>query len=109
MVYGHSYIHDHYTKFPTLQAKTMKRYVTPWFEIPAASFSLFLILTLTLWVTFYHCILVPFVAKYTHQPRGLYPKTRMGIGLAISTMGMVVSAIVETKRRDLAGPKQVTC
>ncbi|KAJ0932033.1 putative proton-dependent oligopeptide transporter family, major facilitator superfamily [Helianthus annuus] len=90
--------------FPTLQAKTMNRYVTPWFEIPAASFSLFLILTLTLWVTFYDCILVPFLAKYTHQPRGFHPKSRMGIGLAISTVGMIVSAIVETKRRDLAGP-----
>jgi len=89
--------------FPTLQAKTMNRHVTSWLEIPAASFGLFMVLTLTIWIAFYDCILVPILAKYTHKPRGFQPKTRMGIGLVISIIGMVVSAIVETIRRDLAG------
>lgn len=86
--------------FPTLQAKTMNRYVTSWLEIPAASFSLFLVLTLTIWIAFYDCILVPFLAKHTNEPRGFNPKTRMGIGLVISVIAMIVSAIVETVRRD---------
>ncbi|KAM0071422.1 putative proton-dependent oligopeptide transporter family, MFS transporter superfamily [Helianthus debilis subsp. tardiflorus] len=94
--------------FPTLQAKTMNRYVTSWFEIPAASFTIFMVLTLTIWIALYDCILVPFIAKYTHEPRGFHPKTRMGIGLVISTGGMMVSAIVETKRRDLAGSNTTT-
>ncbi|KAJ0581650.1 putative proton-dependent oligopeptide transporter family, MFS transporter superfamily [Helianthus annuus] len=94
--------------FPTLQVKTMNRYVTSWFEIPAASFTIFMVLTLTIWIAFYDCILVPFIAKYTHEPRGFHPKTRMGIGLVISTGGMMVSAIVETKRRDFAGSNTTT-
>ncbi|XP_076904563.1 protein NRT1/ PTR FAMILY 1.2-like [Bidens hawaiensis] len=86
--------------FPILQAQKMNRYVTPWFEIPAASFTLFMVLTLTIWIMFYDCILVPLLVKYTHRPRGFHPKTRMGIGLVISVVAMIVSAIVETKRRS---------
>lgn len=88
--------------FSTLQAKTMNRHITSWFEIPAASFTMFMVLTLTIWIAFYDRILVPFLAKYTHEPRGLQTKTRMGIGLLISILAMVVSAVVETIRRHLA-------
>ncbi|KAJ0810988.1 putative proton-dependent oligopeptide transporter family, MFS transporter superfamily [Helianthus annuus] len=88
--------------FPTLQAKKMNRNITSWFEIPAGSFSVFMVLTVTIWVMFYDRILVPFLAKFTHEPRGLNPKTRMGIGLILSIIAMVVAAIVETIRRDLA-------
>ncbi|KAM0053587.1 putative proton-dependent oligopeptide transporter family, MFS transporter superfamily [Helianthus debilis subsp. tardiflorus] len=88
--------------FPTLQAKKMNRNITSWFEIPAGSFSVFMVLTVTIWVMFYDRILVPFLAKFTHEPRGLQPKTRMGIGLILSIIAMVVAAIVETIRRDLA-------
>ncbi|KAI3683893.1 hypothetical protein L1987_84408 [Smallanthus sonchifolius] len=89
--------------YPTLQAKTMNRHVTSWFEIPAGSYSVFMVMTLAIWVMFYNCLLVPFLAKYTRNPSGLNPKTRMGIGLLISIIAMAVSAIVETIRRDMAG------
>ncbi|XP_021986873.2 protein NRT1/ PTR FAMILY 1.2 [Helianthus annuus] len=88
--------------FPVLQAQKMNRNITSLFEIPAASFSLFMLLTVTIWILFYDRILVPFLAKFTHEPRGLHPKTRMGIGLILSIIALVVSAIVETIRRDLA-------
>ncbi|KAJ0927600.1 putative proton-dependent oligopeptide transporter family, MFS transporter superfamily [Helianthus annuus] len=89
--------------FPTLQAKTMNRHVTSWFEVPAASFNIFMIMTLTIWIAFYDFVLAPFLVKYTHQPRGLHPKTRMGIGLVIAIVAMIVSAIVEIIRRNKAG------
>ncbi|CAH1442165.1 unnamed protein product [Lactuca virosa] len=88
--------------YPTLQANTMNRHITSGFEIPAASFGLFMVLTLTIWIVFYDRILVPILAKHSHQPRGLHPKTRMGIGLVISVVAMVISAIVETIRRQVA-------
>ncbi|KAM0071421.1 putative proton-dependent oligopeptide transporter family, MFS transporter superfamily [Helianthus debilis subsp. tardiflorus] len=90
--------------FPTLQAKTMNRHITSWFEVPAASFNIFMIMTLTIWIAFYDCVLAPFLLKCTHQPRGLHPKTRMGIGLVIAIVAMIVSAIVEIIRRNKAGP-----
>nr|XP_043609104.1 protein NRT1/ PTR FAMILY 1.2-like [Erigeron canadensis]XP_043609105.1 protein NRT1/ PTR FAMILY 1.2-like [Erigeron canadensis]XP_043609106.1 protein NRT1/ PTR FAMILY 1.2-like [Erigeron canadensis] len=88
--------------FPTLQAKTMNRHITSGFEIPAASFSLFMVVVLTIWILFYDRFMVPFVARYTNEPRGLHPKTRMGIGILISIVAMMVSAEVETVRRLVA-------
>nr|XP_043612028.1 protein NRT1/ PTR FAMILY 1.2-like [Erigeron canadensis] len=88
--------------FPTLQVKTMNRHIISGFEIPAASFSLFIVLTLAIWIAFYDRILVPLLDKYTSEPRGFHPKTRMGIGLLITIVAMMVSAIVETIRRHIA-------
>ncbi|MFS7909064.1 putative proton-dependent oligopeptide transporter family, PTR2 family proton/oligopeptide symporter [Helianthus anomalus] len=89
-------------KFPTLEAEKMNRRITSSFEIPAASFNLFMFLTITIWIPFYDRVMVPFLAKFTHEPRGLNLKTRMGVGIILSIITMVVSAIVETIRRDLA-------
>ncbi|CAN4094748.1 unnamed protein product [Withania somnifera] len=88
--------------FSVLQTKTMDRHVFPHFEIPAASFSMFMIIALTIWVTFYDRVLVPLLSKYTGQPRGLSPILRMGIGLIISCISMALSAITESIRRQRA-------
>ncbi|KAK4715765.1 hypothetical protein R3W88_014103 [Solanum pinnatisectum] len=85
-----------------LQTKTMDRHIFPHFEIPAASFSVFLIIALTIWIAFYDRVLVPFLSKYTGQPRGLSPVTRMGIGLMASCMSIALSAITESIRRQRA-------
>ncbi|KAH0668939.1 hypothetical protein KY289_023432 [Solanum tuberosum] len=88
--------------FSVLQAKTMDRHVIPQFELPAASFSVFLIMALTIWITFYDRALVPLLSKYTGRPRGLSPVTRMGIGLLVSCMSMALSAITESIRQQKA-------
>ncbi|KAJ0613213.1 putative proton-dependent oligopeptide transporter family, MFS transporter superfamily [Helianthus annuus] len=88
--------------FPTLEAEKMNRNITSRFEIPAAPFTLFMLLSITIWIPFYDRILVPFLAKFTHEPRGLNPKIRMGARMILSIIAMVVSAIMETIRRDLA-------
>ncbi|KAF6140990.1 hypothetical protein GIB67_006619, partial [Kingdonia uniflora] len=88
--------------FPVLQASTMDRHVTSSFEIPAGSFSVFAILTLTIWVALYDLILVPIVSRFTGLPRGIGLKERMGIGLFISIIATAVSAMVEDTRRRAA-------
>ncbi|XP_055810256.1 protein NRT1/ PTR FAMILY 1.2-like [Solanum dulcamara] len=88
--------------FSVLQTSTMDRHIFRHFEIPAASFSVFLIIALTIWITFYDRVLVPLLSKYTGRPRGLSPFTRMGIGLVISCMSMALSAITESIRRQRA-------
>ncbi|KAJ8569833.1 hypothetical protein K7X08_006410 [Anisodus acutangulus] len=88
--------------FSVLQTRTMDRHIFPQFEIPAASFSVFLIIALTIWITFYDRVLVPLLSKYTGRPRGLSPVIRMGIGLIISCMSMALSAITESIRRQRA-------
>ncbi|KAJ9702323.1 hypothetical protein PVL29_004185 [Vitis rotundifolia] len=90
------------TSFSTLQANTMDRHITPNFEIPAGTFSVFTIITLTTWLPVYDCLLVPILARYTGQLRGLSPKVRMGIGLVLSCMAMAVAAATEMIRRRIA-------
>ncbi|MCE0481043.1 hypothetical protein HAX54_038423 [Datura stramonium] len=88
--------------FSVLQAKTMDRHIFPQFEVPAASFSVFLVIAMTSWIIFYDRVLVPLLSKYTGRPRGLCPIVRMGIGLIISCMSMALSAITESIRRQRA-------
>ncbi|KAL3337120.1 hypothetical protein AABB24_029666 [Solanum stoloniferum] len=88
--------------FSLLQTKTMDRHIFPHFEVPAASFSVFMITALTIWIAFYDRVLVPLLSKYTGQPRGLSPVTRMGIGLISSGMSIALSAITESIRRQRA-------
>ncbi|XP_055810255.1 protein NRT1/ PTR FAMILY 1.2-like [Solanum dulcamara] len=88
--------------FSLLQTKTMDRHIFAHVEIPAASFSVFMILSLAVWIAFYDRVLVPFLSKYSGKPRGLSPITRMGIGLIASLMSMLLSAITESIRRQRA-------
>ncbi|KAI3945134.1 hypothetical protein MKW92_039541 [Papaver armeniacum] len=84
---------------PVLQAKTMNRHITTNFEIPAGSFALFTITTLTIWVAFYDRVIVPILAKYTGKPNGISATIRMGTGLLLSCIAMAVAGIVERIHR----------
>ncbi|KAK4605287.1 hypothetical protein RGQ29_013381 [Quercus rubra] len=88
--------------FSTLQASMMDRHLGPKIQIPAGSFTVFTIITLTIWVAIYDRAVVPLLAKLTGKPRGLGTKMRMGIGLVLSALAMAVSAIVENIRRNIA-------
>ncbi|KAF8407074.1 hypothetical protein HHK36_006199 [Tetracentron sinense] len=88
--------------FPVLQANTMDRHITSNFKIPPGSFSVFGILTLTIWVAIYDRLVVPLMAKITGRTNGLSLKQRMGIGLLLSCCATGVSAIVEGVRRRTA-------
>ncbi|CAK9172753.1 unnamed protein product [Ilex paraguariensis] len=88
--------------FWVLQANTMDRSLTKNFKIPAGSFSVFELITLTLWVAIYDRILVPRISKFTGKPRGLSLKQRIGIGLFLSFLAIATSALVERTRRARA-------
>lgn len=88
--------------FAALQANTMDRHITPHFQFPAASFAVFTIITLTIWVASYDQIIVRLMTKFTKRPNGLSLKQRMGIGLVISCLGSAVSAEIERTRRNRA-------
>ncbi|KAK4358213.1 hypothetical protein RND71_023823 [Anisodus tanguticus] len=88
--------------FSVLQTKTMDRHIFPQFEVSAASFSVFMMIALTIWIIFYDRVLVPLLSKYTGRPRGLSPVFRMGIGIIVSCVSMALSAITESIRRGRA-------
>nr|CAB3474335.1 unnamed protein product [Digitaria exilis] len=87
--------------FPTLQAKTMDRKVGH-LEIPAATFGVFSILTLTVWVAVYDRALVRPLSRLTGHARGLSLRQRMGFGLALFAVAMAVAARTESVRRAAA-------
>ncbi|KAG8055333.1 hypothetical protein GUJ93_ZPchr0001g31265 [Zizania palustris] len=87
--------------FPVLQAKTMERRMGA-LEIPAASFGVFSILTLTVWVAVYDRALVRPLSRLTGHARGISLRQRMGIGLALFAVAMVVAARTESVRRAAA-------
>ena len=72
------------------------------FKIPAASYSVFMMLSLTLWIPIYDRIVVPFLRKLTGKEGGITILQRIGIGIFISVLTMLVSALVEERRRTIA-------
>ncbi|PHT68088.1 hypothetical protein T459_27575 [Capsicum annuum] len=88
--------------FSVLQTKTMDRHIFPQFEVPAASFSVFMMIAFTIWINIYDSVLVSLLSKYTGWPGGPSPVIRMGTGLIFSCMSMVFSAITESVRRQRA-------
>lgn len=89
------------SSFPLLQANSMDRHITSssTFQIPAASFAMFAVIALTAWVALYDRVILPMASKLKGKPVRLDAKQRMGIGIFLSCMAMVVSAIVEHIRR----------
>ncbi|KAK1266061.1 putative peptide transporter [Acorus gramineus] len=85
--------------FPVLQANTMDRHIGPDFQIPAGSFSVFGILTLTIWVALYDRLIAPRLARLSGRARGLSFMQRMGAGLLVSCAATAVAAMVESARR----------
>lgn len=72
------------------------------FRIPAATFSIFTMMTLTIWIPIYDRIIVPTLRRITGKEGGITMLQRMGIGLFLSIITMLVSGLVEQRRRSIA-------
>ncbi|RDX92797.1 Protein NRT1/ PTR FAMILY 2.11, partial [Mucuna pruriens] len=72
------------------------------FKIPAASYNVFLMLSMTLWLPIYDRIVVPFLRRLTGKEGGITLLQRMGIGIFLSALCMLVAGVVEEHRRSLA-------
>ncbi|XP_062089188.1 protein NRT1/ PTR FAMILY 1.2-like [Humulus lupulus] len=84
--------------FQVLQANSMDRYLSS-FQVPAGSYPMFVVISLALWVVIYDRVIIPLASKIRGKPVRLDVKTRMGIGLILTFMAMVVAAVVENVRR----------
>ncbi|OVA09087.1 Proton-dependent oligopeptide transporter family [Macleaya cordata] len=72
------------------------------FEVPAASYMMFSWLSMAIWIPVYDQLVVPSLRKVTGQETGFTLLQRMGIGTFLSIIAMLVSALVEQKRRNFA-------
>ncbi|GER50004.1 major facilitator superfamily protein [Striga asiatica] len=75
------------------------------FVIPAATYQIYTMITLTVWIPIYDRILVPFLRKITGNESGITILQRVGAGMAFGALTMIVSGFVENRRRTLAFTK----
>ncbi|KAG7979873.1 hypothetical protein I3843_05G152700 [Carya illinoinensis] len=83
------------------QGKMMDRTVGS-FTIPAATLSSFDLISVIIWVPIYDRIIISIARKFTRKEKGFSELQRMGIGLFVSVLCMLVAALVEFKRLQLA-------
>ncbi|KAI3673063.1 hypothetical protein L6452_39173 [Arctium lappa] len=91
-----------YSTLFTKQGVTMDRSVGSSFNIPAATLQTFISITIVILIPIYDRILVPIARSFTRKPSGITMLQRIGTGIFISILSMVVSALVETKRLQTA-------
>jgi peptide/histidine transporter 3/4 len=89
-----------YAVFQALQMD--RRLGSTSFKVPAATYIIFTMLTLTIWIPLYDRIIVPFLQRLTGKDGGITLVQRMGIGMILAILCTVVSGLVEENRRHIA-------
>ncbi|XP_031117877.1 protein NRT1/ PTR FAMILY 1.2-like [Ipomoea triloba] len=89
--------------FDTLQATTVDRHIIgSSFQIPVGSLGIFSFVSVIIWLVLYERAIIPIASRIMEKPIRFSTKTRMGCGIFVSFLSVVVAAVVETVRRSLA-------
>ncbi|KAG6526360.1 protein NRT1/ PTR FAMILY 5.10-like [Zingiber officinale] len=86
----------------TKQGASLDRHLGPNFELPAASLQVCSSVAIITFVAVYDRLLVPLARRLTKRPSGITMLQRIGAGMFISLVSIVVSALVEMKRLEVA-------
>ncbi|KAK2453897.1 protein NRT1/ PTR FAMILY 5.2 [Trifolium repens] len=84
------------------QGTTLDRGIGRSFQIPPASLGTFVTLSMLISVVLYDRFFVKIMQKFTKNPRGITLLQRMGIGIIIHIVIMVVASFTEKYRLNLA-------
>ncbi|CAN0900770.1 Protein NRT1/ PTR FAMILY 4.7 [Linum grandiflorum] len=87
--------------FSVQQAATMNTRLGS-FKVPPASLPIFPVIFIMILAPVYNHIIIPFARKITKSEMGITHLQRIGTGLVLSIVAMVVAALVETKRKRTA-------
>nr|XP_024361455.1 protein NRT1/ PTR FAMILY 8.2-like isoform X2 [Physcomitrium patens]PNR30826.1 hypothetical protein PHYPA_027142 [Physcomitrium patens] len=87
--------------FGAQQALSMDRRLFS-FTVPAASVPVAAATIILIFLPFYDRVMVPFMRKFTGNPRGISFLQRIGVGLFISILAAIVAALLEKKRRQVS-------
>ncbi|KAF3682776.1 putative chaperone protein dnaJ 10-like, partial [Capsicum annuum] len=71
------------------------------FEIPAASFGIFVVISGILWIVLYDYLILLVASKLTGNPAYFITKERMGFGLVLSFLLVLVVAVLKGVRRSI--------
>ncbi|KAL2608761.1 hypothetical protein R1flu_027334 [Riccia fluitans] len=77
------------------------------FRIPSATLSVVEQVAIIVGIVMYDKWLVPVLQRYTGHPKGFNDLKRIGVGLFLSIISMLVSALVEAKRLQVARDSNV--
>ncbi|XP_061365630.1 protein NRT1/ PTR FAMILY 5.8 [Gastrolobium bilobum] len=87
--------------FFTKQGMTMKRNIGENFKIPPATLQSAITLSIILLMPLYDKIFIPITKVITRQDKGINVMQRMGIGMVLSIIAMVIAALVEMRRLEI--------
>ncbi|CAL4893717.1 unnamed protein product [Urochloa decumbens] len=82
----------------TKQAGTLDRRVGPAFQVPPAALQCFLGVSIVACIVVYDRVLVPVARRVTGAASGITLLRRIGTGIALALVTLVVAALVEMKR-----------
>ncbi|KAG2303615.1 hypothetical protein Bca4012_062353 [Brassica carinata] len=88
--------------FFTKQGATMERSITPSYKISPATLQSFISLSIVIFIPVYDRVLIPVARSFTHKPGGITMLQRIGTGIFLSFLAMVIAALVEMKRLKTA-------
>lgn len=88
--------------FFTKQGATMERTIMADFVVPAAALQSFISITIVLVIPIYDRVFVPVARGFTGKPSGITMLQRIGTGMFLSVVSMIVAAIIEMKRLKIA-------
>ncbi|GFS45068.1 major facilitator superfamily protein [Actinidia rufa] len=88
--------------FFTKQGMTMKRNIGSNFKIPPATLQSAITVSIILLMPFYDTFFIPLCRIFTHDEKGISVMQRMGIGMFLSVVAMIIAALVETKRLEIS-------
>ncbi|MED6134699.1 hypothetical protein PIB30_039534 [Stylosanthes scabra] len=83
--------------FPVLQAEKMNRHIFHGFQIPPASISVIIMLTIGIFLPLYEKIIAPKIEKVTGQEGGLTLLQRISVGHLFAILTMLVAGPVERR------------
>ncbi|XWS30318.1 hypothetical protein CRYUN_Cryun24cG0106700 [Craigia yunnanensis] len=87
--------------FFTKQGMTMKRNIGRNFKIPPATLQSAITLSIILLMPLYDKVLIPIIQMVTRNKQGISVMQRMGVGMFLSIIAMIIAAAVETKRLEI--------
>ncbi|CAN6341916.1 unnamed protein product [Urochloa humidicola] len=86
----------------TKQAGTLDRRVGPAFQVPPAALQCFLGVSIVLFIPLYDRVVVPVARRATGAASGITMLQRIGTGIAVALVTLVVAALVEMRRLQVA-------
>lgn len=95
-------VYSQSTTLFTKQGATMDRHITSNLQIPAAAVLAFTPGSIILFVPFYERVIIPIARNITHTTNGISLLQRIGTGLFLGTVCMIIAALTEMKRLETA-------